>query len=272
MPKEYTLTIITINRNNQVGLRCTLESVRSQQGLSSPVEYVVVDGGSTDGSAALLTEFSDIITHSVSERDNGIYNAMNKGVCMASGDYLLFLNSGDTLASNTVLHELEGHTLTGDVVVGLVNTVKDGRVIGRNHTVWGGEVTLFSLLLTGIPHQGSLTRRELLIETPFDESCRINADFKFFLQRLIIEGRSVQYIPTTISNYGLDGISSTNTRLMQQEREEIYRDLVPERIRRDYDRAVPHYYETVRINWLLHHPFFYSVYRAWCTVGRKILK
>ena len=99
------ISVITVNRNNREGLRKTLESVAAQT--VRPFECIVIDGASTDGGAALLTEFAPVISWSVSEPDKGIYNAMNKGISHATGDWCLFMNSGDCFASDTVLASLE---------------------------------------------------------------------------------------------------------------------------------------------------------------------
>src|SRR5687768_15687660 len=95
------ISVITINLNNQIGLRKTLESVVNQT--SESFEYIVVDGSSTDGSVEVLNKYKDRIAHLRSEKDTGIYHAMNKGIKLAKGEYLLFLNSGDWLADNRSL-------------------------------------------------------------------------------------------------------------------------------------------------------------------------
>ena len=98
------LSIVTINLNNVAGLHETIISVLNQS--SADLEYIIIDGGSTDGSAELIKEYSDRIYYWVSEPDSGIYNAMNKGIRKASGEYLLFLNSGDALASDNIVEEV----------------------------------------------------------------------------------------------------------------------------------------------------------------------
>ena len=99
----YKLTIITINLNNAAGLEQTMQSVLSRT--RQDIEYVVVDGASTDGSVEVVRHFADLFGERmkwVSEPDAGIYNAMNKGIRMAAGEYLQFLNSGDYLAADDV--------------------------------------------------------------------------------------------------------------------------------------------------------------------------
>ena len=97
------ISIITVNYNNLEGLQRTFNSVFNQTW--KEFEYVVIDGGSTDGSKELIEKYNDKIDYWVSESDNGIYNAMNKGIKKAKGEYLLFLNSGDNLFNHTVLEE-----------------------------------------------------------------------------------------------------------------------------------------------------------------------
>lgn len=94
------LSIITINYNNKEGLKRTAESVKRQR--CKDFEYIVVDGDSSDGSKEVMQEYADTIDIAISEKDTGIYNAMNKGVKVAQGEFLLFLNSGDWLNSTDV--------------------------------------------------------------------------------------------------------------------------------------------------------------------------
>ncbi len=97
------LSIITINYNNASGLGRTLSSITAQQGLA--FEYIVIDGGSTDGSIDLIQKYSDKITTWVTEKDQGIYHAMNKGIALSTGKYLLFLNSGDEFNGQDALNK-----------------------------------------------------------------------------------------------------------------------------------------------------------------------
>ena len=97
------ISIITINYNNIQGLKQTLFSVLEQD--YNNIEYIVIDGGSTDGSKELLRAKSDELFYWVSERDKGVYNAMNKGIAQSTGDYLIFMNSGDVFFNKHVLSD-----------------------------------------------------------------------------------------------------------------------------------------------------------------------
>ena len=101
---SFKISIISINYNNKEGLRKTVESVVNQT--YKNFEYIVIDGGSTDDSTDILDEYHEKINYIVSEPDSGIYNAMNKGIKVAKGDYLLFLNSGDCLIDQFVIQKV----------------------------------------------------------------------------------------------------------------------------------------------------------------------
>ena len=98
------LSIITINLNKREGLKKTMQSVFEQS--FKDFEYIVIDGGSTDGSKELLQSYSSKITYWVSEKDNGIYHAMNKGAAKSTGNYLLFLNAADVLTDKKVIEKV----------------------------------------------------------------------------------------------------------------------------------------------------------------------
>lgn len=109
-------SIITVNYNNKEGLRNTIESVIHQT--YRDFEFIVIDGGSTDGSAEVLKEYDSQITYWVSEKDKGIYNAMNKGIAKATGDYLNFMNSGDCFYDEGVLGRVARVETDADFIVG----------------------------------------------------------------------------------------------------------------------------------------------------------
>ncbi|TXE17127.1 glycosyltransferase [Psychroserpens burtonensis] len=110
------LSIITINYNHLEGLKTTMTSVFEQT--YGSIEYIVIDGGSNDGSAAFIAEHTNKLVYSISEPDEGIYHAMNKGIDQATGDYLLFLNSGDWLVDQFVIEKVIGFKPIEDIVYG----------------------------------------------------------------------------------------------------------------------------------------------------------
>lgn len=265
------LSVITINRNNVEGLKKTIGSVLHQS--VCDFEYIVVDGASTDGAVEYLKALPQDRVIWKSEPDKGIYNAMNKGVSMATGEYLLFLNSGDSFASNSVVNEINP-LLDGDVdiLLGRVNVVKAGEIVSTSRLLSERDMSLFNIYLQGIPHQASLIKRELLIKDPYDESLKINADWKSFFKSIIMDNANVMTIPNVIADYDGEGLSSTNMELLLEEREKAFRELMPPRIAEDYLAVFPHYYEVKRVTWLLEHPTWYKLYRALASLGIKICK
>ena len=175
--KHCKLSIITINRNNLMGLKRTVESIIGQTW--KEFEYIIIDGGSTDGSAEYIADLQDHIAHWVSEPDKGIYSAMNKGIRKAKGEYLFFLNSGDCLADIRVLEKV---ILEIDFVnwqnckqyVFLGST----KQIGNEHYFSPPEiVTLYHLYKSALPHQGLFLPLNLAIKFPFSEDYKIVSDW-----------------------------------------------------------------------------------------------
>lgn len=297
------LSIITINFNNAEGLHKTLASVASQT--FREFEHIIVDGGSTDGSLGIIEDYyhqfeiGDLRLENLiwtSEPDKGIYDAMNKGVEIASGirvvnalnrselvedknkgvqkasgEYVYFLNSGDALASNEVLEDIV-HDLNGsDFVIGRVYFSLNGERVSISPLLTEKDMSLYHMYLHGINHQSAFIKRELLIQTPYDTSVKMGADWKFFVQSIVLYGASVRFIDKTIADFDLSGLSS-DSKAIKQERAKILSTFIPERVARDYLAIAPHYYEVIRIGWLLEHPLWYRIYRGITTLARKILK
>lgn len=198
------LSIITVNYNNLVGLRRTLDSVLKQTW--QEFEYIVIDGGSTDGSTEYLQSKSEHFTYWVSEKDSGIYNAMNKGIVQAQGEYLLFLNSGDHLYNENVLSENQ-HLLVGSDLIcfNMLVFVENSKIITAKPTT----LRFSDLYLGTIPHQATFIKNELFnIIGLYDEKLRVVSDWKFFISALFLHHCSYKKINTIISVFYADGISS----------------------------------------------------------------
>lgn len=263
-------SIITVNLNDARGLRRTVRSVVEQT--CRDYEFIVIDGGSTDGSTDVLDEYRDNISYFVSERDSGIYNGMNKGILAARGEYILFLNSGDCFASKNVLEKvLQVANGSPDIMIGMINLANEGHAVKKDVGLRDDDISLFSLFLYGIPHQACFIKRNLFNGCLYDESLKINSDWKFFLQKIIMENCSYQIIPVTVADYDNSGISSTQTEKLLSERTQAFRELVPARIASDYEKVFPQYYEVYRVRWLLRHKFFYRMYRGLVSLGVKLL-
>ena len=224
------LSIITINFNDAAGLRKTIESVLCQSARED-LEYIVVDGASSDGSVEVLQEFDKQINRWISEPDEGIYNAMNKGVAMASGDYLLFLNSGDNLLDNSVIAGVLPELTGEDLITGKMLYKGKGRSFQAK-----SPLTLLYFYQNSLPHDAKFIKRQLLVDVPYDESLRIVSDWKFFVQTIVLQGCSYRIIDNVISEFDTHGISARNRDLCQQERERALGELFPPRVIVDYFR------------------------------------
>lgn len=199
------LSIITINYNNADGLQKTMQSVFAQS--FTNYEFLIVDGASTDGSKNLLEKNTGRITFWVSEKDDGIYNAMNKGIKKASGEYVIFLNSGDVLYEPNVLERALPFLKNADLVYGdLVINEKD-----REWTKYYNEsLDLEYFTRDTLPHQGSFIKKSLFEQIGlYDETLKIVGDWKFFLQAVCIYKVRALYINQVISVYDYTGISSS---------------------------------------------------------------
>lgn len=226
------LSIITINYNNKEGLAKTVESVFCQSAYGE-FEYIVIDGASIDGSSDVLKKHESRFSHVVSEPDSGIYDAMNKGVRASSGDYLLFLNSGDTLYSEHTISNILPKLNADDLIIGRIMKVPEN-VLSESGMV----LSLYHFIDKSLPHQSSFIRRNLLIETPYDENYRIVSDWKFFVQTIVIGNCSYRYIDDIVSYYDCNGLSSNNRDESFVERDKVLHELFPSRILQDYQHFI----------------------------------
>lgn len=216
MPK---LSIITINHNNLKGLKRTVESVVNQTW--QEFEFVVIDGGSTDGSAAYIESQSEYIDYWVSEPDTGIYNAMNKGIVKATGKYLLFLNSGDHLYSNEVLEQNHKSLNLYDIVY--FNLLVVDRKTNFVKT-YPDTLSFSYFVVDTLPHQATFIRATLFNKIGlYDESLVIVSDWKFFIESICTFNSSYLRIDRLLSTFYFDGISSDfkNRELLSREREHV---------------------------------------------------
>lgn len=249
------LSIITINRNNAAGLEKTVRSVASQT--FKEFEYVVIDGASTDESVEVIKRHESDLTHLKwhSEPDMGIYNAMNKGIRMAKGDYLHFLNSGDWLVDENVVKDVLETIPDCDIFVGNVIQVKDKGE--KRYCKNNKEVSLLTFYRGTIQHTSAYIRRELFEKFGlYDESLRIVSDWKWYLQVAGLNKADVRFTDRYITYFDMSGISSTNKALDQAERRQVLEELVPEPILADLDN---HYFDIDQMSRLKKYPMIYKL-------------
>jgi glycosyltransferase involved in cell wall biosynthesis len=200
------ISIISINFNNKEGLLKTMESVFNQT--FQDYEYIVIDGGSTDGGKELIESNQHKINYWISEPDNGIYNAMNKGIKEAKGEYLFFLNSGDTFYNIDVLDDISNKITDNlDVFYGNVNVVDNK---GKQELRFFPENLTFNFFLKQtITHQAAIIRKSLFDEVfLYNENFKLVSDWEFFICAICKLNKTYKKLNLTIVNYGLDGVSS----------------------------------------------------------------
>ncbi len=226
------LSIITINYNNASGLLKTIESVLRQT--SDDFEYIVIDGGSTDGSKQIIGKYQNKINYWVSEPDLGIYHAMNKGIRQAKGQYCQFLNSGDYLLAPDVTERMLQDMPQCSIMYGNeIKQVNGKLVVEKSYA--GRSITLLDLYRSTIFHASAYIKRSLFEQYGFyDESLKIVADWKFYLITVGLHNEKVVYRDIDMVWFDTQGISSTNKVLDKEERERVLTETLPETIRPDY--------------------------------------
>jgi glycosyltransferase involved in cell wall biosynthesis len=221
------LSIITVNRNNYEGLRRTIESVVCQT--FTDYEFIVIDGASDDSSPGIIRENERSLSYWISEPDNGTYHAMNKGIGKATGEYCLFLNSGDYLIEKRVLEKLFSFEPDADIVSGNVLKIRPNNKYRR---VTSPEiVSLHKLCIHSLPHQASLIRKTLFDELGlYTESYRIASDWEFFLKAIVLNRKTYRHIDLDISYFRIGGVSSSreNFGLSRDESHDILKRLFPD--------------------------------------------
>lgn len=195
--EQPLVTVITVCYNAREMLLRTMNSVWAQT--YKHMEYVIVDGASTDGTLELLEEYGGRIDHWVSESDKGIYDAMNKGVSMAKGKWVIFMNAGDCFADNHVLENVFSVPRQADVIYG--DVVKGG-VVKKASSPRNAHRMFFC-------HQCVFVKIESLKAFPFDISHKMSADFKQ-MKQLWLAGKQFLQLDFPIADFDVQGVSNTN--------------------------------------------------------------
>ncbi len=219
------LTIITINFNHKDGLLRTIESIVNQT--FTNYEWIVVDGGSTDGSKELIEQYQDHISWWCSELDKGVYNAMNKGIAHATGEYLNFMNSGDIFATPTILEEIFSQTHDADVLYGImVRGSFDGP--WNNMAMLKSHINWWDFWDCTFNHQATFIKNDIYQKYGgYDESYYVLADWRHFAQLICVEHCSYEYIPKKIAIYEGGGISDDYSVQNRMEQDRIRKTIYP---------------------------------------------
>lgn len=224
-------SIITVAYNDRKGLEQTICSVVRQT--YQDYEYIVIDGGSQDGSLDVLKKYDAAITYWVSEKDKGVYNAMNKAVDVAHGEYCIFMNAGDCFHDNHVLQRVADEGLEADLVVGIAEMVSNGKVLSQ--VIPPAEVCLGFWLYHSVIHQAAFMRTDMLREKHYDESLRIVSDWKYMLSEYLSRTYTYQVSSVVVCKFDTSGISSDNTKRLA-ERRQVLIELLPPMLFQEFER------------------------------------
>lgn len=202
------ISVVTVCYNAVKELERTMLSVLNQT--YDNVEYIVIDGGSTDGTVEIIKKYADRLAYWVSEPDKGIYDAMNKGIKVATGEWINFMNAGDSFVDerviNNITKSIKSNTdvFFGDIIVERHNEIY--RIISNcNH------LDNPKLCSMGFNHQSAFVKTQVAKKEPFSLKYKFASDFNM-MYILHSNGYSFQYIPIAVANYDTSGVSSTNAR------------------------------------------------------------
>lgn len=205
------ISVVTINFNHKEGLEKTIKSTVSQS--YENLEYIVIDGASSDGSKEVIENYADSIVYWVSEPDGGIYDAMNKGALAATGEWINFMNSGDIFASNEVIR-LIGKQISEEIdliyghAVGIQeNEERIFRKAGNPADIWkSGQLR----------HNALFARTALVQAHPFstDAQMKVVADFDF-MYKMFALNKQYKTVDKTVMEFEIDGVSSQRSRIQE---------------------------------------------------------
>lgn len=271
--RDKKLSIITINYNNAEGLRKTMESVFAQT--SKEFEYIVVDGASTDGSVDVIrasaSQAEGLTFTWISEKDSGIYNAMNKGLKMSHGEYTLMLNSGDYLVDEHVIERILPELHTEDMIQG--NVIKDYPGKSFRYRGYGrSDISFYDVMEANFPHQAMFIKLSTMIQYGYyDESYKKGSDSYFFFTSLGFGNATYRYVDIDVTNFDINGISSMQDpkwrQIDQEEDARWYGEHISNRMKTYYQEAV----EAIHLSHMLRkHKWIWSIVKLLVKISNKL--
>lgn len=202
---SHKISIITVNYNDKPGLQKTIQSVLSQS--VKDFEFIVIDGNSNDGSKEIIEQNSGQINYWVSEPDSGVYNAMNKGIRAATGDFVIFMNGGDIFYDNHVIENVlpllsaDFKIYYGDVIVKKSNS--------ERHKIYPDQLSFSYFYTNALCHQTCFIKRQLFYDHFFyNENYKIYSDGEFFIYTICKQNVPYKHLNMIIAVYDFNGISS----------------------------------------------------------------
>ena len=216
------VSIVTVNFNNLEGFKRTHKSILSQS--YTNWEWIVIDGGSTQGDREYIEQHSSEMSYWCSEADKGPYNAMNKGIAVAKGQYIIFLNSGDVFYDSEVLAHVFGKPHSTDVIYGdwIQWHDKEKKVLMNAPK----KLSLRFIFSDNICHQAMFIKSDCLKQSPYDESFTLYADWAKWIT-FAINGKTFEYVPYTICLFQMGGMSNTRLELIEKEHQRLQDEVIP---------------------------------------------
>jgi len=220
--KEFkpVLSVITVVYNNVRDIERTILSVLTQTYLN--IEYIIVDGASTDGTLRIINRYRNIITKIISEKDEGIYDAMNKGLGAVTGDYVLFMNSGDEFYDNYTVEKVFSSSPNADIYYGETEMInEEGESLGQRrhaapeHLDW----TSFKYGMS-VSHQAIYIKFSLV--APYDRRYKLSADIDWII-RAMLRAEKIVNVRQYVAKYLVGGMSKAKHRESLMERFDIMR-------------------------------------------------
>jgi cellulose synthase/poly-beta-1,6-N-acetylglucosamine synthase-like glycosyltransferase len=211
--KKPLISIITVSYNAIISIEETLKSIIGQT--YDNFEYIIIDGGSTDGTKEILEKYREYFSYYVSEPDQGIYHAMNKGVLKATGQFIYFIGADDTLIGDSVLNTVSKFLLDEDKVY-------YGNVIfSKRNIIYDGKFNSIKLVTRNISHQSIFYPAGVFKEFRFNPKYRIFADYDLNLKLFGNSSFTFKYLPITIAIFNDEGASGTNTQDVNFEKDRL---------------------------------------------------
>lgn len=208
------ISIITVAYNAIHVIENTIQSVINQT--YKNIEYIIIDGGSSDGTLEVIKKYEKYISYWISEPDKGIYDAMNKGIKAATGEWINFMNCGDSFVSNNVIE-----LVFNDYIDSNINVIYGDTLLSYKHKFLVRKTLPTYDNFPNICHQSAFTRNICLKKYPFNLKYKIAADIDFFYK--VFSHESFLYIPILIAKYDIsDGLSANNPFLLRKEYAEIF--------------------------------------------------
>lgn len=223
---DIKISIITVVYNSVAVLQDTIVSVLNQS--YNNVEYIIIDGNSTDGTLDVINKYREKISIFVSEPDNGIYDAMNKGIKLSTGSWLLFMNAGDTFYDNKVLENFaSGNCEKYDIVYG--NALRQFK---NTSNLWVPSSLSTMWRKMSFCHQSTFVKVSYHQARLFDENYKLSADYDFFYESYYLLGAKFKHINLLVCRFsmegksGIDYIASAKENLMMAHKFKILKSIV----------------------------------------------